>query len=71
MTRTACITNRVMGFFGSKCVGFEPSNTPPCGVALLVLVAVDAVAVTVRVTVSTSDPVREAILTVDERGTLV
>lgn len=62
MTRTACITKRVMGFFGSKCVGFAPSKTPPCGAARLVLVAVDDDTVTVRVTVSISDCVGDAIL---------
>lgn len=23
--------NRMIGFFASKCTGFTPSNTPPCG----------------------------------------
>lgn len=62
ITSTACITNKVIGFFGSKCVGFAPSKTPPCGAALFVLVAVDDVVVTVRVTVSTSVCVAEAML---------
>ncbi|MBA7494013.1 hypothetical protein ES702_04580 [subsurface metagenome] len=51
MTRTACMTNKVIGFFASKCVGFAPSNTPPCGGARLAAVDVDDAAVTVRVTV--------------------
>jgi hypothetical protein len=26
--------NKIIGFFASKCTGFTPSSTPPCGGAL-------------------------------------
>jgi hypothetical protein len=31
--------NRMMGFLGSKCTGFTPSSTPPCGAAFGAAVA--------------------------------
>jgi hypothetical protein len=34
--------NRMMGFLGSKCMGFTPSSTPPCGAAFGAAVAVAA-----------------------------
>jgi hypothetical protein len=44
--------NRMIGFFGSKTVGFDPSRTPPWG-ATFVLAAEVALAVAVTVFVTT------------------
>jgi hypothetical protein len=30
-----CTINKMIGFFASKCTGFTPSSTPPCGGALI------------------------------------
>jgi hypothetical protein len=34
-----CTMNRIIGFFASKCTGFPPSSTPPCGGTLTTAVA--------------------------------
>lgn len=65
----AWITNNVIGFFVSYLVGFIPSKTPPWGGARLSLPVAEALADTIRVTVSMTVTVAEAMV-VDENAGL-